>query len=202
MPQLTIYLDIVSPFAYLLFSRLLTSPLLAYTTIKPIFLGGLMKAASNQPPLAVPLKGKYIFHDLRRQAERYKIPLLASGMPQPFPQNTLFAMRALAAIEDQQEMRAAMKLLFDAFWVQGRKVSEEATVRTVLGLVGGVETGKAVLERNTREALEQGAFGVPWCVATRDDGEKDVFWGFDRMADVAGFLGLPWEEPSYNGSRL
>jgi 2-hydroxychromene-2-carboxylate isomerase len=223
MPHLTIYLDIVSPFAYLLFTRIIDSPLAPHAHVVPIFLGGLMNLAGNRPPLSVPLKGNYIFHDFQRQARRYKIPLLPAGKPDPFPFDTLHAMRVVCAIDDEAERLRVLRELFKAVWVDGRGAGEEV-LREAVGekweeVQARVETvGKNILTENTEAAVKSGAFGVPWIVgkffprrgrrlglgligmsalATRDDGEKDVFWGFDRLADVAGYVGVGWEEPAY-----
>lgn len=49
---------------------------------------------------------------------------------------------------------------------------------------------KKHLNANTEAALNAGAFGVPFFVATDRDGKEDVFFGFDRLGMIADFLGL------------
>lgn len=49
---------------------------------------------------------------------------------------------------------------------------------------------KKHLNANTEAALNAGAFGVPFFVATDRDGNEDVFFGFDRLGMIADFLGL------------
>jgi 2-hydroxychromene-2-carboxylate isomerase len=179
MPHLTIYLDILSPFAYLLFTRVLESPLAPHAHVVPIFLGGLMNLTTNRPPLDVPLKGTYIFHDFKRQARRYNIPLLPAGMPDPFPFNTLHAMRAVCAIEDEAERLRVLEALFKAVWVEGRGAGEDV-LREAVGekwaeVEARIETiGKKLLTENTEEAVKSGAFGVPWVVGklSRARGEE------------------------------
>jgi len=174
LPQLTIYIDLISPFAYLAFQRLLHSPLHPYTIYVPAFLSGIMKATSNRPPLAVPLKGDYVFHDLKRQAKRYGIPLRPDGKPKNFPVNTLYAMRVMCVLPEER-VAEVMEKLYDAFWVQGKGIEREEVVDEIVegvlgreaweGVKAQVETvGKGKLVENTEEAVRKGAFGMPWFV--------------------------------------
>lgn len=59
------------------------------------------------------------------------------------------------------------------------------------------EEGKETLTKNTDKAFEDGAFGLPWFVATNSKGEKDTFWGVDHLAQVTAHLGL--ETPRTGG---
>lgn len=48
---------------------------------------------------------------------------------------------------------------------------------------------------NTSRATDiDGAFGLPWMVATNLRGETDRFWGCDRLSLMARHLGLLDEE--------
>jgi len=68
-------------------------------------------------------------------------------------------------------------------------------VRLVLEMVP--KEGKELLGKNTDKALEDGAFGLPWFVATNAKGEKETFWGVDHLAQVTEHLGL--EKPKTGG---
>lgn len=57
--------------------------------------------------------------------------------------------------------------------------------------------GKEVLAKNTDLALQDGAFGLPWFVATNVKGESESFWGVDHLGQVATHLGL--EKPKMGG---
>jgi len=46
------------------------------------------------------------------------------------------------------------------------------------------------LLENTNKAIEQGAFGLPWFVATNAQGQTEKFWGFDHLGQVIEHLGL------------
>jgi 2-hydroxychromene-2-carboxylate isomerase len=173
-PKLTVYIDLLSPFAYLAFQRVQRSPLRGHTDFVPAFLSGIMLATSNRPPLTVPLKGAYVFHDLKRQAARYDIPLLPSGKPKNFPVSTLYAMRVLCALPDERRVDVTAKL-YEAFWVHGREIEREDVVDEVVERALGRDVwqqvkpriatvGKKRLLENTEEAVSKGAFGMPWFV--------------------------------------
>lgn len=57
--------------------------------------------------------------------------------------------------------------------------------------------GKELLTKNTDQALADGAFGLPWIVATNSKGETEGFWGVDHIGQVAAHLGL--EKPKMGG---
>jgi 2-hydroxychromene-2-carboxylate isomerase len=54
-PKLTLFVDIVSPFAYMAFYVLQRSQAFKQVEITyiPIFLGGVMKACDNRPPIQI-----------------------------------------------------------------------------------------------------------------------------------------------------
>jgi hypothetical protein len=61
-------------------------------------------------------------------------------------------------------------------------------------------TGKSILQKNTDEAFESGAFGLPWMVATNgSSGRVEAFWGVDHIGQVLQFLGI--EKPVQPGWR-
>merc|ERR1712070_1322164 len=53
---------------------------------------------------------------------------------------------------------------------------------------GGASEGD-VRERQFGRS-EEGAFGLPWFVATDAQGRKEGFWGFDHLGQVVDHLGL------------
>jgi 2-hydroxychromene-2-carboxylate isomerase len=50
--------------------------------------------------------------------------------------------------------------------------------------------GKDLLAKNTDLALANGAFGLPWFIATNEAGVTETFWGVDHLAQVTEHLGL------------
>lgn len=49
---------------------------------------------------------------------------------------------------------------------------------------------KDKLRANTEEAVAKGAFGAPYIVARRSNGEERAFFGQDRIQPMLFFLGL------------
>jgi 2-hydroxychromene-2-carboxylate isomerase len=57
--------------------------------------------------------------------------------------------------------------------------------------------GKELLAKNTDQALEDGAFGLPWFVAENSKAERETFWGVDHLGLVVQHLGI--EKPKMGG---
>ena len=62
--------------------------------------------------------------------------------------------------------------------VLGQKF-EERQVREILGKANDAEY-KGILNANTKEALERGAFGCPWFWVRNAKGDEEPFFGSDR----------------------
>lgn len=69
------------------------------------------------------------------------------------------------------------------------KVLGEEVVRENLERMGTPEV-KGQLVKNTDQALNEGAFGLPWFQCENGRGEKEGFWGFDHLGQVVRFLEL------------
>lgn len=205
-PRLTLYLDIVSPFAYIAYYITRHSPTFAKcnVTYVPIFLGGLMKACDNTPPIRVKNKDKWINIERLRWARRFSVPMV-ERTPEGFPPLTLGVQRALCAISlrSPTKLTDAVDALYRSFWVDsntaiGNPEGFMPVLEKVLGKEGADEVLKAstsdevktLLTSNTDKAMASGAFGLPWFECTNSKGETEGFWGVDHMGLVAEFLGL------------
>ncbi|KAH3916106.1 glutathione S-transferase kappa [Parastagonospora nodorum] len=212
-PKITLYVDIVSPFAYIAFYILKNSPVFKQCEITyvPIFLGGLMKACGNTPPLHIKNKDKWIDAERLRLCKYFNVPM-SQNTPPGFPINTIAIQRALASLEisHPQSMPQAIGLFWENFWVQYNDPMKpenlSAIVRTIVGSEEGAkkvlestkgEEVKKRLSENTDKALKGGAFGLPWFEATNAKGETEGFWGVDHMGQMCDHLGL--ERPSGKG---
>ncbi|TIA06225.1 putative 2-hydroxychromene-2-carboxylate isomerase [Aureobasidium pullulans] len=125
-------------------------------------------------------------------------------MPKDFPPFTLHVMRALAVVEDKHAsmLENSIAALYKGMWVDNKSIHEPAVFGAILSEVLGEEKArrvvedstkpeaKAKLQKNTDMAFEEGAFGLPWFVATNAQGEVDRFWGFDHMGLMVEHLGL------------
>ncbi|KAH6679818.1 thioredoxin-like protein [Halenospora varia] len=205
-PKLTLYVDTVSPFAYEAYYILRNDPTFSKCSVEyiPIFLGGVMKACGNTPPINIKNKDKWVNTERLRWARLFNIPM-TTPMPPNFPPLTLGIMRALCAIttlEGGQEMLIkALDKLYAAYWVDCTPTHVPENLAPILIELFGEETskkitemaakeGKAILAKNTDKALEDGAFGLPWFVAENAEGVKECFWGVDHLGQVVEHLGL------------
>lgn len=205
-PKLTLYVDIVSPFAYMAFYTTRHSPIFkdVEITYKPIFLGGLMKACDNRTPIDIRNKGPWINIERLRWSTLFSIPMTPT-LPTGFPILTLQTQRALCALEilDRSKLAVALDALYAAFWVESnsdigkadrfgpvlqKALGEELASKVLEGMNG--KDAKARLMANTDGAFEGGAFGLPWWECTNVEGGKESFWGFDHLGQVVDFLGI------------
>ncbi|TVY15332.1 hypothetical protein LARI1_G005029, partial [Lachnellula arida] len=93
----------------------------------PMFLGGVMKACGNTPPINIKNKDKWINTERVRWARFFGIPMTAH-MPDGFPPLTLTIMRALCAVTvlepGQEALVACLDALFAAYWVRCEETTE------------------------------------------------------------------------------
>ncbi|KAI5811168.1 hypothetical protein DFH27DRAFT_648539 [Peziza echinospora] len=137
-PSLTLYIDIVSPFSYIAFHVLTHSPHLFTTSppsptsdrnlthvaILPCSLHHVMTITNGLPPAkSCPLKSKYIWKDMRRQAKRWGVPVLSEeeGLPEGFPFDKRFIhLQNLAyhihKLYPHELFLATIDLLFHLIW--------------------------------------------------------------------------------------
>ncbi|KAL1965923.1 hypothetical protein VTN77DRAFT_5056 [Rasamsonia byssochlamydoides] len=206
VPRLTLYLDIVSPFAYLAYYVTRHSPTFAKCSVTyvPIFLGGLMKACENTPPLKIKNKDKWIDLERRRWARAFSVPMV-DDMPKGFPPLTLAVMRAVCAVSvlSPNQLIPCLDALYRSFWVEGnanigKPEGFMPVLEKTLGGTAAEEVLKAsseprikdLLTSNTDKAFQSGAFGLPWFECTNTEGKTEGFWGVDHLGQVVNFLGL------------
>ncbi|KAL6709770.1 hypothetical protein ACN47E_001199 [Coniothyrium glycines] len=205
-PKITLYVDIVSPFAYIAFYILRNSAVFKQCEITyvPILLGGLMNACGNTPPLRIKNKDKWINTERQRLAKRFNVPI-SEDAPPGFPINTLPIQRTLASlsVNHPDKVESAVSLFWENFWVRYNEPTKPenllAIVKAVLGseeeaqkVIASTKNDdvKKTLVANTDKAFKDGAFGLPWFVATNSKGETEGYWGVDHMGQLCDHLGL------------
>lgn len=161
----------------------------------------------NQPPWMLPAKALYLDADSRRAAKRVGRPNIA--LPPAFQSMniTISPLRALHYIKANYSSAvfvSTVHAMFRSFWTpphvnltEDDKLAEVLLAATADEDGGGVgaklfsdEDVKRIMEgralmkdsvkRLTQQAVDKGAFGAPWLVATNGRGEEDVFFGSDR----------------------
>lgn len=181
------YFDFGSPAAYLASTQL---PALAAETgatvlWRPMLLGGVFVATGNASPASVPAKGRYIFRDFARFAQRYGVPLKVNPF---FPINTITLMRVAVGLQMREDPRFMdyCRAMYRAIWVEAQNMNDPATVASVwqasgfdapaLLTLASEQAVKDKLKAETERAVSRGVFGAP----TFFVGEE-MFWGQDRL---------------------
>ena len=197
--------------------------------LRPMLLGGVMKATGNSPPGTLPQRAAYLQQDLRRNASLFAVDILP--VPNNFisevaravvhVQRVLCAAQASGASDDAATLALALGF--------SRAIHAEASLRSEGGDLdlgenvmrfafedAGVapetaaallqaargDDAKAALRRNTDEAVERGVYGSP--TAFLSDGERDeaMVFGSDRFEQLAHHFSLPYFGPDPARARL
>jgi len=123
--------------------------------------------------------------DFELMAASYGLPPITK--PDPFPQNSLNAVRVAIFGQDQDWLVPFSKAVFSASFSKGQSIAEPAAVVAILDSLGldgtqvlraaASDANKTKLRVSVEEARSRGIFGAPTFLT--DDGE--LFWGNDRM---------------------
>jgi 2-hydroxychromene-2-carboxylate isomerase len=187
------YFDYISPYSYIAWTQIRRLAASHGRRVEPIavLFAALLNANGQKGPAEIPSKRVYIFKDVLRKAHRLGVPF---SMPPTHPFNPLLALRVSSLPMADEARMALVDALFKATWAGGSGVEDPVSVAGIVsanGLDGETlvaeaagSDAKARLRRQTDEALELGAFGVPTIVA---DGE--LFWGFDAFDVIDDHLG-------------
>ena len=185
----TFYFDLGSPYAYLSAERisgLFTEAGLEQPEWQPILLGGLFQRFGRDSWANGPGRAEGIA-EVERRAALYGLPPLA--WPEPWPGNTLAAMRA-ATFAKQTGRTVSFALAgFRQAFAAGRDLTDPDNVLVVgaacelhpKALLKGATTEgvKQALRAATDGAAEAGVTGVPAVVVG-----EEVFWGDDRLEEA------------------
>lgn len=195
MKHITLFLDFISPYAYLAFERAPT--LLSATphtlTYKPILFASLLKAHGNIGPAEIEHKREWMARQVLWQAHQQHTPC---AFPKEHPFNPLQLLRLAIACGDAgtgalsgSVSREVCQAVFRHVWAtQGQSALDPARIAALTAQVrprhdASAEAVKDALRRNSDEALGAGVFGVPSFVV---DGR--VFWGNDALPMLSDYL--------------
>lgn len=190
----TFHFDLGSPYAYLTAERI--SALFAEAGLEqpewePVLLGGLFKRFGRDSWANGPGREEGIA-EVERRAAAYGLPPLA--WPDPWPGNTLFAMRAATFAKQTGRTVSFALAAFRQAFAAGRDLSEPDNVLIAAAaaelhpraLLKAAQTEgvKRALRDATERAAELGVVGVPSLVV----GGR-VFWGDDRLEEAVAAAG-------------
>jgi 2-hydroxychromene-2-carboxylate isomerase len=180
------FVDVGSPYAWLAAERV-ESVLRSEVVWEPVLLGAVFAARGW---------GSWSLTDGRAAGiEEVERRALAYGLgpvrwPEPWPGNTLLAMRCAVAADERGAGRAFLLAALRLGFRDGRDLSDPAAVADVASTAGiegealltaaGTPELKAALRERTDAAIALGVRGVPSVVVG-----TEAFWGDDRLEDAA-----------------
>lgn len=189
MNRTVFYFDLGSPYAYLTAERisgLFTDAELEQPEWQPILLGGLFQRFGRDSWANGPEREEGIA-EVERRAVEYGLPRLA--WPDPWPGNTLFAMRAATFAKQTGRTVSFALAAFRQAFAAGRDLSEPDNVLiaaaacelhpNALLKAAGTDLVKGALREATERAAELGVIGVPSLLVG-----EEVFWGDDRVEEA------------------
>lgn len=188
MQEVTFYFDFLSPYSYFAWKNWQTfvgsTDLKVKTHYRPVLLAGLLNHHQQKGPAEIPAKRAYLFRDCLRYSEKHSIPF---NPPATHPFNPLYALR-LALVENTGEelQQKVIDCLWRAGWETGIDMGNPEALSNALTLAQ-LPAGdlmektflpevKNALKRNTKEAIEHEAFGVPSFLY-----QNEIFWGNDSL---------------------
>lgn len=190
MPHIDYYFAVHSPWSYLAGRRLdeIAAKHGASVTYKPLDIAQLFdRTGGTRRENRVPARLEYGAQNLKRWSERLGVPMLGS----PLFRGANMAPASYAIIAAQLAGGGDLAGLVDGFmsaiWVEDRDISDDATIRDILGkhsfdpelANSGLLTGAEVYSRNLQQAVDAGVFGSPFYIVTETD---QRFWGQDHLS--------------------
>jgi 2-hydroxychromene-2-carboxylate isomerase len=136
---------------------------------------------------------RYSYMDCRRQAQ--KRGLTIRGTQKIWDSSLALAGLLFAKRQGDAVLRGYQDRVFERFWKRELDIEDPAVVGAVLAEAGAnaagfadwaAAEGRPAVARISREAEQQGVFGVPSFVL---DGE--LFWGREHLPDIREILARP-----------
>lgn len=189
-PKIEFWYEFASSYSYLSVMRIEALARDAGVAVewRPFLLGPVFLAMGwNDSPFNIyPPKGRYMWRDLARLADKYGLPF---HVPSRFPRNGLLAARLALLGGEQGWVADFSRKVMLANFAEDREIGEPEVIGAILAELGlpvdellaaaVTEDNKRALRRQTERAAELGMFGAP----SFRVGEE-LFWGNDRLEDA------------------
>ena len=189
--------DIASPNAY--FCHQLIPGFEERTGVKfdyiPCLLGGIMKLSGNQPPFVafadIKNKNNYQFIEIERFIKQHN--LVKYKFNSHFPQNTVQVQRGALAAQELGIFDRYIEVILRAMWEEDKNLSDldvlqdtlinnKLDAESIIKIVTSQEC-KDKLIKNTSEAVDRGAFGVPTFFI-----DDQIFFGKDHLHQLEEYI--------------
>ena len=189
--------DIASPNAY--FCHQLIPAFEERTGTKfnyiPCLLGGIMKLSGNQPPFVafaeIKNKNNYQFIEIERFIKQHKLDKYKFNSH--FPQNTVNVQRGALAAQELGIFDQYIEVMLCAMWEEGKNLSDLGVLQEIL--INNKLDAEAIIKivtsqeckdkliKNTSEAVDKGAFGVPTFFM-----DEQIFFGKDHLYQLEEYI--------------
>jgi 2-hydroxychromene-2-carboxylate isomerase len=191
--QLPFYFDYACPWAYMGSCRVEAyfADLGVEIDFRPVHLATLREPTAGQAPPAGERKNRWYMGDLQAWSEMIGADVDTSPRDL-ITRPTRLALKAALVAKDAGRFREYHYPAYRARWAEARDVSERDVIRGLLagaGLDADAALARAEspdldarLDRDTRDAIDRGVFGVPTIFV----GDR-MFWGNDRF-ELARFF--------------
>ena len=188
MITLDFWCELASPYTYLSACRIEALAARVHVSVawRPFSLHPIFKAVGWQTsPFEIYIdKGRYMWRDMEREAERLHIPF---QRPSAFPRNSVLAAKiALFGVESGGWGRLFIQKVMQANFVEDSDIASTAVLDAILSGLGlDAETVRrqavspeqsSALRRSTEEAIRLRIFGAPTFMIG-----EEMFWGNDRL---------------------
>lgn len=196
MKHITFYLDFISPYAYLAFEHMpeVLAGVSHSVSYKPVLFAAMLKHHGQLGPAEIAPKRDWTYRQVLWLAHSKGIAL---QMPSAHPFNPLPLLRLAAACSTSADAatpnRYVCETIFRHVWQGGADAADAQRLEGLSQQLSSQirvepEEAKALLKRNTDEALAHNVFGVP---AFEVDGR--IFWGMDALPMLRDYLtGSDW----------
>lgn len=191
MKPVDFFFDFISPYSYLASQLIEKEP--RYREIsfrfRPTLFGTMLSRLGVKGPGEIPSRRRIGLQDVILLCQHHGLPLEG---PPTHPFNSVYALRSVCDVEDEEKKGELMRLYFRKTWGEGESLEDLDLLRACLAEVGvdqdpdaaaSKRENRAALKKNTKDALEAGCWGVPSFVV---DGH--VFFGHDRLDLLRSYL--------------
>ncbi len=200
--QVDMWFDFSCPYAYLASARIeaIAAAAGARVAWQPMLLGGVFRATrADDGPMATlgPAKAAHNLRDMARWAEVLDVPL---AIPAAHPMRTVRALRVLLGLPEAQ-WPPVIHAIYAAYWQRGEDITQDPAIDRALARAGvaaevraaafaaaDTDAIKDALRARTDRAIALGVFGAPAMIVRRDGAPPALFWGQDRLDQVAAAL--------------
>ena len=187
--KLTAWLSIGSTYSYLTAMRIQEVCMKEdiNLSVVPISIRQIMKSMDNIPfPPSKKTKVNYMWRDIERRAELYKIPV--PNVPAPYPLQEFDRANLVGIVMNDKGLYLDyFKYTYEEWFLNGNEAGSEKNLEVTLKklsfdvkkTIDEAELMESQYIENTQRALEFGIFGVP-----SFSFNSDIFWGDDRLEDA------------------